>query len=94
MTKHVLHYKSTFTDYKSYELLPINSQKSFYGKAIVTDYGDIKVLRSYGTPVVAMTPQGVFFKLWDGYSVTTQKLPKNTYLLLWGVLSAKENGIS
>lgn len=54
MTKHVLHYKSTFTDYKSYELLPINSHKSFYGKAIVTDYGDIKVLRSYGTPVVAL----------------------------------------
>lgn len=73
MTKHILHYKSTFTDSETYDLIPINSQKSFYGKATVTDYGDIKVLRSYGTPVVAMTPQGVFFKLWDGYSVTTQK---------------------
>lgn len=29
MTKHVLHYKSTFTDYKSYELLPINSQREW-----------------------------------------------------------------
>lgn len=37
MTKHVLHYKSTFTDYKSYELLPVNSQKhisSFVGRPI------------------------------------------------------------
>jgi len=47
-------------------------QKSFYGKAIVTEYSNrLSILTSYTTEV-AMIKNGIFYRLWNGYSVTTQ----------------------
>lgn len=47
-------------------------QKSFYGKAIVTEYNNrFSILTSYTTEV-AMIKNGIFYRLWNGYSVTTQ----------------------
>ena len=47
-------------------------QKSFYGKAIVTEYSNrLSILTSYKTEV-AMIKNGIFYRLWNGYSVTTQ----------------------
>lgn len=58
---------------KTFELSPINRQKSFYGKAevIERDNGDIE-LRSYNT-IVARIRNGRFERLWSGYSATTMK---------------------
>ncbi|WP_418777043.1 hypothetical protein [Holdemanella biformis] len=51
---------------KIYELKPITSQKSFYGKAVVqVDDDGNETLYSYGTPIIK--------KLWDGWTATTGK---------------------
>ena len=56
------------------ELKPTNSQKSFYGKAIVSlSATGAKTLYSYGTPVASINSDGTFDRLWRGYSVTTMK---------------------
>lgn len=58
---------------KKYELAPIDSRKSFYGKAIVTEYSEkLAILKSYGTEV-ARIENGVFVRMWSGYSQTTQR---------------------
>ena len=56
------------------ELKPTNSQKSFYGKAVILylDNGG-RILKSYNTLVIYENPNGEMFDLWGGYSVTTQK---------------------
>lgn len=54
------------------ELKPYDSRKSFYGKARVEHDGDICVCYSYHTPVAAFT-HGMMFRLWGGYSATTQR---------------------
>ena len=55
------------------ELKPIDSRKSFYGKAkaIVHDNGDIEC-QSYNT-IVARIHNGKFERLWDDYSATTMR---------------------
>lgn len=52
-----------------YELKPITSQKSFYGKAIVEvdDNGD-ETLYSYNTPIIKKLVDGTYKKLWDGWT--------------------------
>ena len=54
-----------------YEVIPHNGRKSFYGKAIVTEYNGNKVLTSYSTDVAMIDREGRFTKLWGGYSATT-----------------------
>lgn len=57
---------------KSYELIPKDSHKSFYGKARVIEGLDgTKFLQSYETIVAAITPDGVFHRMWGGWSATT-----------------------
>ena len=57
---------------KSYELLPNDSHKSFYGKARVYAYDDgTEILRSYETDVIIRTAGGKLFRLWDDWSATT-----------------------
>ena len=58
---------------KKFELAPIDSRKSFYGKAFVTEYSDkLAILTSYTTEV-ARIESGQFVRMWDGYSPTTQR---------------------
>ena len=57
---------------KSYELIPNDSHKSFYGKARVYVLADgTEILRSYQTDVLARDPDGTLHRLWDGWSATT-----------------------
>lgn len=56
-----------------YELEPVNSQKSFYGKAQVHEDRGVRTLFSYGTPVASINVSGVFTRLWDDWSATTGK---------------------
>lgn len=58
---------------KKFEPIPIDGRQSFYGKAIVTEYSDkLAILKSYGTEV-ARIENGVFIRMWSGYSQTTQR---------------------
>jgi hypothetical protein len=53
-------------------LIPRDSHKSFYGKAIVRTYDDgTTVLRSYATDVISRKPDGTLVRHWDGWSATT-----------------------
>ena len=55
-------------------LIPVGSQKSFYGKAIVISQGDGTVkLQSYNTIVCSYDVNGNFQRHWNGYSATTAK---------------------
>ena len=57
---------------ESYELMPTNGRKSFYGKAKIKVFADgSEVLQSYATDVLKKTAEGVFIRLWDGWSATT-----------------------
>ena len=57
---------------KSYELLPVDSHKSFYGKAFVTVQDDgTEILMSYNTPVIMRSPSGKLFRIWPDWSATT-----------------------
>ena len=61
----------------SYDLKPIHdSRKSFYGKAFVgvveNSREKIITLWSYNTPVCEIY-NGVFYRLWNGYSATTMR---------------------
>lgn len=57
---------------KHFELMPNNSQKSFYKKAIVETNGNKAILKSYDTIVCGIDKNG-FHRYWNGYSVTTMK---------------------
>ena len=58
---------------KSY-LIPCDSQKSFYNKAVLIETGDgEKMLQSYNTIVCKVTKDGDFVKTWGGYSATTAR---------------------
>jgi hypothetical protein len=58
----------------SYELTPVTSQKSFYGKAEVYVLKDgTKILRSYSTYVAGIDKDGNPFRSWWGWSATTGK---------------------
>lgn len=57
---------------KKYELIPTESRKSFYGKAIVEIADDgTETLYSYDTPIIKRNPSGELVKLSDGWSATT-----------------------
>lgn len=53
-------------------LRPIDSRKSFYGKAIVKTIPGGVVLQSYNTDVAACI-NGRFIRLWGDYSATTMR---------------------
>lgn len=67
-----------------FELIPVDSRKSFYGKAVAIerDNGDIE-LRSYHT-IVARIRNGKFEKLWNGYSATTMR-HINSFIDTYGI---------
>ena len=56
---------------KTYEIIPNNGRKSFYGKAIAKEYNGNTILTSYTTEVAKIDKEGRFSRLWGGYSVTT-----------------------
>ena len=56
---------------KTYEIIPNNGRKSFYGKAIAREYNGNAILTSYTTEVARIDKEGRFSRLWGGYSVTT-----------------------
>jgi len=69
---------------KKFELAPIDNRKSFYGKAIVTEYSDkLAILTSYTTEV-ARIENGQFVRMWSGYSPTTQR-HVNAFLHTYGL---------
>ena len=49
-----------------------DSRKSFYGKAKYEESRGITTLYSYGTKIVSVKGNKIK-KLWDGYSMTTQR---------------------
>lgn len=70
---------------KQFDLPVVNDiQKSFYGKAKVTelDNGDIE-LTSYNT-VVCRIHNGVLQRLWNGYSATTMR-HINAFIGFYGI---------
>lgn len=79
---------------KQFELKPDGRQKSFYGKAVVTEYSkDLAILTSYKTEVAAIK-NGEFIRLWNGWSATTQK-HVNAFLDLYGIAGGgKEHWIN
>lgn len=59
---------------RTFELPCLDSRKSFYGKAHVTEYPNgEKILRSYNTDVAKITPDGDLVRLWSGSSMTTSR---------------------
>lgn len=57
---------------KVYELMPPNGRASFYGKAKIKQFADgSEVLQSYETDVLRKTAEGVYLRLWGGWSATT-----------------------
>lgn len=68
-----------------FELNPIDSRKSFYGKAFVEENDDgCATLYSYNTPVASYTPNSGFKRLWGDYSATTMR-HVNSFLSYYGV---------
>ena len=57
---------------KTYELHPVNGQKSFYGKALVSvDNAGNETLYSYGTAIIKRLVSGELIRLYAGWSATT-----------------------
>ncbi len=70
---------------KKFNLPCLDSRKSFYGRAQVTEYANgEKVLTSYNTEVCKITPAGEFVRLWDGESATTIR-HINSFLSFYGL---------
>ena len=77
---------------KTYELIPTDGRKRFYGKAIVEiDAAGTETLYSYNTPIIKRTASGELVKLWDGWTSTTGRhikafcgLDKAQYMSLQG----------
>lgn len=80
-------YNTTF-----YELMPNDSHKSFYGKALVCVHEDgTETLYSYGTAIIDRTPEGELIPRYDGWTATTGRhvkafcgLSKDEYFKLAG----------
>ena len=68
---------------KKFELMP-NNQKSFYGKAVVTEYSENLVVLTFYKTEVARIEKGVFVRMWGGYSATTMK-HVNAFVAEYGV---------
>lgn len=59
-------------NYREYYLVPDDSHKSFYKKAVVRVYDDgTEILFSYGTPVIGRDSLGGLHRIWMGWSATT-----------------------
>ena len=59
---------------KCYELTPVTSQKSFYGKAKVYELPNgYKLLQSYATFVAGIDDKGNILRFWGNWSATTGK---------------------
>ena len=57
---------------RTYELIPTDGRKSFYGKAVVNIGDDgSETLYSYNTPIIKRLVSGELVKLWDGWTATT-----------------------
>lgn len=57
---------------KIYELSPVDSHKSFYGKAkVIISDNRSEVLYSYDTPIIRRNASGKLERLWSGWSATT-----------------------
>ncbi len=57
---------------KTVELLPNDSHKSFYGKAIIKiDENGVQTLYSYGTAIIKIDENGKLHRIWGGWSATT-----------------------
>ena len=57
---------------QTYELIPNDGHKSFYGKAKVAINDDgSKTLYSYGTRIITRTATGEYIKHWNDWSATT-----------------------
>ncbi len=57
---------------KRYELIPTDSHKSFYGKAIVeVDKNGIETLYSYGTKIISKDVKGNLTRFYKGWTATT-----------------------
>lgn len=57
---------------KLFDLKPVDSRKSFYGKATVAvDSDGSQTLYSYNTPIIRKDPDGSLHRLYDGWSATT-----------------------
>jgi len=56
----------------TYELVPTNGRKSFYGKAVVQPLADgSQRLFSYGTVIMTRNADGTMVRHWTGWSATT-----------------------
>lgn len=56
----------------TYELVPKDNRKSFYGKAkVIVDDDGTETLISYKTLVIRRNPDGTLTRLWPGWSATT-----------------------
>ena len=55
----------------TYEIMPKDGRKSFYGKATVYRYENGEVLKSYDTKVFARYKDGEWLRLWYSWSATT-----------------------
>jgi hypothetical protein len=65
-------------------LKPIDGRKSFYGKAVAIEHDNgVIELQSYDT-IVARIVDGVFYRLWSGYSATTMR-HINSFISAYGV---------
>jgi hypothetical protein len=69
-----------------YNLKPVDSHVSFYGKAKVYDVNGYHVLRSYDTMVAYIDSYDHFYRTWGGYSATTMR-HVNSFLVYHGLPS-------
>ena len=87
---------------RHYELLPNNGRKSFYGKAMVTEDADGKVLSSYGLYVIRKHTNGELTPLVDPKFITNTTathiksfcgITKKDYMKLWNELQKAKGGV-
>lgn len=71
-------------NFTCFDLRPNNGRKSFNRKATVVLVNGNAYLMSYHTPVAAIDSNGVFYRLWGGYSRTTLA-HVNAFAALYGV---------
>ena len=59
---------------RTFDLPCLDSRKSFYGKAKCIEHDNgTKQLQSYNTIVAEISPEGVYTRLWDGNTQTTNR---------------------
>lgn len=69
----------------TFELPCYDGRQSFYGKARVIEQSNgWKYLLSYDIAVAKISPNGNFYRLWDGESVTTTR-HVNSFLKHYGL---------